>query len=470
MTKANTDAINVLLNAGADPNITECNGGTCIYHAVSGGCSKHVLETIVKHGADVNITNKNKRTALMRACTKGNKDAINVFLEAGADPNIADADGDTCLHYAALHDCCTDVLQTIISHGADVNATNKKNVTALMTACHMANTDVINVLLKAGADPNITECNAGADPNIADVNGDTCLYYAVQNDCCGVGVNAPNNTNVTALMIACHKGNTDAIKLLLNAGADPNITDGKGATCIHLAVSEGCSKCVLETIVSHGADINIANKKNVTALMIACKKGEKDPINVLSNAKADPSIVDADGNTCLHYAAQNYRSTEVLHIIISHGIDVNETNNSDITALMLACINENRDAINILLNVGAIPNIADGNGDTSLHYAVQIDCCTEVLHTIINHGVDVNATNKKNVTALMKACNKGNTDAINILLNAGADPNIIDGEGRTCIHHAVAKGCSKDVLETLVNHGADVNITSKKAITALMIA
>ena len=90
----------------------------------------------------------------MIACKKGSKDAINVLLNAGADPNNTDADGDTCLHYAARKYWSTEVIQAVIGHGGDVNATNKKNVTALMIACEKGHKDAINVLLNAGADPN----------------------------------------------------------------------------------------------------------------------------------------------------------------------------------------------------------------------------------------------------------------------------------------------------------------------------
>ena len=532
----NADAINELLKAGADPNIADDKGATCIHHAVFDGCSKDVLEIIVNHGGDVNVTNKNNRTTLILACKKGNNDAINVLFNAGADPNIIDANGATCIHYAVVEGCSKDVLEIIVNHGADVNATDKNHVTALMLACVKGNKDVINVLL-----------NAGADPNIADGKGATCIYHAVGEGCSkdvletivnhGADVNAKNKFNRTALLIACVKGNKDAINILLNAGADPNVTDYMGAACIHHVVGEGCSNDVLETVVNHGTDIDAINKTNATALMLACEKGKKDAIDVLLNAGANPNFADADGDTCLHYIARNDCCTEVVQAVISHGADVNVMNENNVTALMIACgrgnmhvinvllnaganprisdaddhtwlheavrggysqvvletminhgadvnatiknnrtalmivtVHGNRKAIYVLLSAGADPNSADADGDTCLHYAVRNGCCAEVLQAIISLGVDVNATNKRNVPALMLACDRGNKDAIKVLLNAGADPNLTDDKGATCIHCAVGEGCSKDVLEVVVNHGADVNATNKMNVTALMIA
>ena len=164
--------------------------------------------------------------------------------------------------------------------------------------------------------------------------------------------------------------------------------------------------------MNHGADVNSTNKNNETALMIACKKGNKDAINVLLNAGADPKIADADGDTCFHYAVQNDTCTEVLQAIIGHGgIDVNSTNKKHVTALMIACKKGSKDAINVLLNAGADPNNTDADGDTCLHYAARKYWSTEVIQAVIGHGVDVNSTNKKNVTALMIACENGHKDA-----------------------------------------------------------
>ena len=133
---------------------------TCLHYVAYGDCRKEVLlEAIIYHSIGVNATNKNNVTALMIACWKSNKDAINALLNTGADPNIVNARGNTCLHFAARNDYCTEVLQAIIRHGVDVNTKNKDNVTALMIAYGKANIEAITVLLNAGADPSIPDAD-----------------------------------------------------------------------------------------------------------------------------------------------------------------------------------------------------------------------------------------------------------------------------------------------------------------------
>ena len=128
---------------------------------------------------------------------------------------------------------------------------------------------------------------------------------------------------------------------------------------------------------------------------------------------------------------------------------------TDVTALMRACEKGYIDTINVLLNAGADPNIADTlNGETWIHWAVVGGCSKETLETIINHGADANATNKNSVTALMRACENGNMDTVNVLLNAAADPNIADTEGETWIHYAIRGSCSKEALQVIMILGA----------------
>ena len=465
---AQAEAVKLLLENGADPNIPEAEGFTSLHAAVQGCCTNATLQEIITHKADLNAQNLDKQTALFLACTYRQQDSVKILLEAGSNPNIASADGYTCLNVAVLQRCSKKMIRAIIDHGVDVNAVGKDNRTALILACEQNNADAINVLL-----------NAGADTGIANTDGNTCLHAAVNENSSrdilqalidhGADVNAENMNNTTPLMMACWDGNVDPVDALLNAGADPNITDPNGDSCIHFAVHGECSIEAIQAIVDHGADVNAANISNETALIISCENGNLDAISVLLNAGADPGIANATGDTCLHAAVYGGCSIEVLHSLLDHGADVNATNKNNVTALMIACLKGNADAIDALLNAKADTSIATTYGETLIHQAVMEDYNKEVLHSVINYGVDVNATNINNVTALMIACDKGNLDAINVLLNAGADPNITSGEGNW-LHYAVRGDCSKEVLQAIIDHGADINATDEDNTTVLMKA
>ena len=217
-------------------------------------------------------------------------------------------------------------------------------------------------------------------------------------------MNATNKRIRTALTNACIKKDESAINVLLNARANPNIADDAHSnTCLHTAAIKECSKEVLQALIEHGVDVNATNKRNQTALTNACINKDEIAINVLLNARANPSIADADGHTCLHVAVIKECSKEVLQAIIDHGVDVNAANKSNKTALRIACKNKDESAINALLNAGANPNIADdAHGNTCLHKAAIKECSKEVLQAIIDHGVDVNATNKEKSNSINK--------------------------------------------------------------------
>ena len=468
-TTGQSESVMCLLEAGADVNITKPNGDTCLHTAVKGGCCKGALQKIIELDINVSTLNNRGETPLFHACLSTQGESVKLLLEKGADPNITYADLYTSLHAAVLGHCTNETLQDIINHGVYLDAQNIDGETALWLACSNRQQDSVKILLEAGSNPNIA---AGAVRY-------TSLHVAVHKGCRkniiftilyhGADVNAKTLENETALMLASMKGNKDAIDVLLNAGADPNIADANGHTCLSIAVYGKCRADSVQAIIDCRGDVNTTDKRKITVLMWACVKGNKDAINVLLNGGADPNIADATGDTCLNYAARNDCCTEVFQAIISNGGGVNATNKKNVTALMQACVKGNKDTINVLLNAGADPTIADASGDTCLNYAARNDCCTEVFQAIISHGGGVNATNKKNVTPLMRACVKGNKDAIKVLLNDGADPNIADVDGNTCLHYAARNDCCTEGLQAIISHGGDVNATNKKNVTPLMI-
>ena len=466
------DSVTVLLRAGADPIIADEEGFSCLHAAVDGYCSKDNLRALIDHGALIDATRKDGTNALLRACKTGQSESVRFLLDAGADVNNVKPDGNSCLHEAVHGRCSNETLREIIHQGVNVNDVNNKSQTALIVACVTAQPESVKLLLENGANPNIT-----------DAYDYTSLHAAVYGCCtndtlqdiidCAVRINAQNNNGETALKLACLYQQQDSVRALLEAGSSLNIADDKGNTCLHSVVMGCCSKKIIRKIIDHGADVNATNKEHHTALLIACVNENEHAIKVLLNAGANPNIADDDdGDTCLHKAVRQGCNIEVVQAITDHGADLNATNTKRRTALLIACANKNEHTINVLLNAGADPNIADNaDGDTCLHMAVSQKCSKEVLQAIIDHGGDVNATNKEHRTALSKACVKKNEHAINVLLNACADPNIADdADSDTCLHITVRQKCSKEVLQAIIDHGADVNAVNKGHRTALLIA
>ena len=465
---ANEEAMKLLLKAKANPKIAYADGDTSLHQAIAAFCSKEAIQEIIDHGVEVNTVNKRGRTALLLGCFYRQMDSVKVLLEAGANPSVADEEGFSCLHAAIDGYCSKDTVQALIDHGAHIDATRKDGTNALLRACTTGQSDSVMFLLEAKA-----------DTNIAKPNGNTCLHEAINGHCNGealqkivqqgVSVNYVNNKSETALLHACYTAQAESVKLLLENRADPNISDAYSHTCLHAAVHGCCPNETLQEIIIHEVQLDAQNTNGKTALWLACQYRQQEHITILLRKGSNPNFVDNNGFTCLHAALIGCCSKTIVSTLLDHGAHVNVTSKFNVTALILACQKRNKNIVNILLNAGADPNTADDKGATCIYYAIREGCSKDELETIVIYGADVNVTNKNNVTVLMIACEKGNKDAINVLLNAGADPNIADSKGATCIYYAIREGCSKDVLETIVNHGTDVNVTNKYNVTALML-
>ena len=467
------DSVKVLLEAGADPSVADKEGFSCLHAAIDGHCSKDTLQGLIDHGIHIDATRKDGTNAFLRACSTGQSESVMFLIEAGADVIITKPDANTCLHLAVKGECSNESLQKIIEQGKiDVNAVNKRNETALLLACVSAQAESVKLLLRTGS-----------DPNISDASGYTSLHAAVYGCCTSntlqeiiaheVLLDAQNIYGRTALWLACSYRQQDSVILLLEAGSNPNTANGDGDTCLHAAITGGCSKKIIHKIIDHGANVNTTNMRNETVLTLACLYKNEGAINVLLKANADPNITENTyGDISLHKAVSQECSKEVLQALIDHGANVNATNKRNETALTLACLFENEGAIILLVNASADPNIAvEAYGYTCLHDAITGDWSKEVLQALIDHGANVNVTNKRNETALQQACLYKNEGAINALLNSNADPNIADeAYGDTCLHKAVSEDCGKEVLQALIDHGANVNAANKRNETALTLA
>lgn len=168
-------------------------------------------------------------------CKRGSLQQITDAIKNGANVNALDKEEQTPLMWAAFKNMNSKVITALLKAGADVNAKNNKGSTPLMKAAGgNPNPEVITTLINAGADVNAID-NRGSTPLIlAAGNADPVVVAAFIK--AGANVNARNESGYTPLMQAVrYTRDSEAIKILLESGADPKAKDNYGKTVIDYA-------------------------------------------------------------------------------------------------------------------------------------------------------------------------------------------------------------------------------------------
>ena len=146
-------------------------------------------------------------------------------------------------------------------------------------------------------------------------------------------------------------------------------------------------------------------------------------------AGANPNTRDEQNNSplCNASAAGNLESVRAL---LAHGADVNSRALYDRTALHLAATCR---VAAYLLDHGADVNVQDSDGDTPLMGRALID--VDIARLLLQHHATVNARNKRGNSALVRAVDVGALEAVNLLLEAGADHNLSAGDVRELVKY-----------------------------------
>lgn len=162
---------------------------------------------------------------------------------------------------------------------------------------------------------------------------------------------------------------------------------------------------------------------------------------------------------------------ETVLELLEGGADINATNNQGVTAVMAATQKNNIDTVKILIEQGADIDIRNNNMDNVLLYA-GAEGLLEIVKLAIQAGADTTITNRFGGTALIPASDRGHVDIVKELLtNSDTDVNHLNNLHWTALLEAVILGDGKEnyqeIVQLLVEHGADVNISDRDGVTPL---
>jgi ankyrin repeat protein len=268
------------------------------------------------------------------------------------------------------------------------------------------------------------------------------------------------------LYIAVMTGNEHEVRVLLQAGVDPNIADVNNycEPLLHAAVWAG-NVAIVRLLCEYGA-----NKEQTwcgsTPLHMAVKIGYTDIVSILVQAGANKDAVDRHGATALHKAAHDKDKIEIVRILVQAGANTEAVGGYGHTALHRAVVGGNTEIVRILVQAGANKDAVDRHGVTALHKAAYDKDKIEIVRILVQAGANTEAVGGYGHTALHRAVIGGNTEIVRTLVQAGANKEAEDSRGDTPLHLAV-RGGSSEIVRILAQAGANIEAVGGYGHTAL---
>lgn len=171
----------------------------------------------------------------------------------------------------------------------------------------------------------------------------------------------------TALYLATCRGHLDCLQSLLQAGAEPDISNKSRETPLYKACERKNAEAV-RMLVQYNADTNHRCNRGWTALHESVSRNDLEVMEILVSRGAKVESKNAYGITPLFVAAQSGQ-LEALRFLAKYGADINTQASDCASALYEACKNEHEDVVEFLLSQGADANKANKDGMLPLHIA-----------------------------------------------------------------------------------------------------
>jgi uncharacterized protein len=432
----------------------------------------------------------------VQAVKTGNSRTAFALIDERVDPNAAERDGTTALHWAVRNNDLA-MVDRLIAAGADVHAANRYGITAIYLACQNGSAGAVQRLLEGGVRADTTG-----------QMGETALHTCARTGRPEaaqrlIDAGAPIDPieswrGQTPLMWAAANRNPEMMRTLIAAGADVNARSTiiewerqrtqeprdkwlppGGLTPLLLAAREGCAACI-EVLAEAGADLNIVTPELHSGLVVALMNGHFDAAGALIRNGADVNLADRVGRTALYAAVDAHTPIEsgrpapqdldnqlsaydIIKMALAHGADIDATL---------------RQSVPYRTKLDRGGDTVLGAGTTPLIRAAKA-ADVQVVRLLLEHGADPLAATRNGVNALMMAANvaareedmtgrdkndRTIIETIDVLLEAGVDINASDTSGRTAVHGAALWGLT-DVIRFLHAQGARLDVKEKRGFT-----
>ncbi|GJT68121.1 ankyrin repeat-containing protein [Tanacetum coccineum] len=275
------------------------------------------------------------------------------------------------LRRAVMHGNCY-VVSSLLDAGADVNIWEPDGESVMLLAVKSGDIDTVKLMVESGfvIDEHDRLLHDAASMNRVDIMEVLCMGYL------DLDINLVDSEGQTPLHIGATHGYVEVLKFLVELGIDPDLVDNKGWTPLHCASSNGHVEAIEFLLDSCNYVKYAVNKEGKTAYNLAVEKGYADLYDMLHLGDV------------LHRASRK-GDVDEMKKCLEDGAKVNGKDQHGWTALHRAAFKGYIDGAKVLLNNGARVDLVDGSGYTALHRAVEAGH-VQLAMILIGHGAKAN--------------------------------------------------------------------------------
>ena len=443
------------------------------------------------------------------AAMKGDRARLRVLLQQKADVNAPQADGATAIEWAAYRNDL-EMADLLIAAGANVKLANRDGVTPLWLASENGSARMIGKLIEAGADPNERQPNGETPLMMAARNGNLAALKFLLDHRANVNLKE-DLRGTTALMWAAEQMHADAVKLLVERGAEVAAATAPDTRNSRLNIAPTVQQRIAQDVA-----FGTRRPRRPTP---GAAEDTADAADDFAAFYRLPQVKDGGGLTPLVYAARE-GCLECARTLLDAAANVNQVTNYGWSALLTATQNRHYQLAAYLLSRGANPNLPNKGGWTPLYlatdnrniesgdYPVRKPDMDDLdfIKLLIEKGATVNAricgiessdqackgdttetrTNftmqwlyEDGATPFLRAAQSGDLNLMKLMLAHGADPKIATAHNDTAL--AVASGIgwvegitfewspeeSVEAVKMCLDLGIDPDAANKDGRTAL---
>lgn len=427
-----------------EQKIKEGNSVTALnpfgFDAVVYALLENVNENVIKHlltkkNNKVNKLTHDGRTYIFWAAYKNNMPIVKHLLANGAKTDIIDDKGYSLLNFTAVAGVENKKLyDLLIANGANVlkDKTPKGADALLLIIPKLKDFIMVDYFTNKGLSINSTDKDGNGAFNYAAQSGNKIMLELLIKK--GLPYKTLNKKGGNAMLFATRGSRNgynslNFIKYLENLGINPNITNNEGKNPLHNLAYGNKDIATFNYFIDKGVDVNQADEKGNTPLLNATRRNSLEVIKLLASKTKNINITNKNGESALTNAVRN--KPEVLEFLLKQGAktDAIDKNGNNLAYHLFKIFNDKekesfKRKLSALKTNGLKVNSTQKDGNTLYHLAVEKKNIA-MLDFIKKYNLNINAKNKKGLTALQQAVMTAKNDKIiKYLIKEGANKNV----------------------------------------------